>query len=130
MILLDTHVAVWLSLEPERLSGPARKAMEKARREGAGIAICGETLYEIARGIVRGRIQTTYSVEVFLQKMEEQFVIKQLTTQVAIAAAKMSANYPGDPMDRVIGATALVEDIPLVTADQRIREAKIVRTIW
>jgi len=33
-------------------------------------------------------------------------------------------------VDRIIGATALIEDIPLVTADAQIRKSRAVRTIW
>ena len=38
--------------------------------------------------------------------------------------------YPKDPADRIIGATALVEGISLVTADEDIRKSKALRTIW
>jgi PIN domain nuclease of toxin-antitoxin system len=37
---------------------------------------------------------------------------------------------PGDPFDRVITATALVEKLPLVTSDTRIRDSRVARTIW
>jgi PIN domain nuclease of toxin-antitoxin system len=38
--------------------------------------------------------------------------------------------YPKDPADRIIGATALVEGLSLVTADREIRRSKLVPTIW
>ena len=45
-------------------------------------------------------------------------------------AIGFSARYPDDPADRVIGATALVEGIPLVTADDAVLRSKEVPTIW
>jgi len=36
----------------------------------------------------------------------------------------------GDPMDRIITATAMVEGVPLVTADRNIRRSRLVKTIW
>jgi PIN domain nuclease of toxin-antitoxin system len=39
-------------------------------------------------------------------------------------------SYPNDPADRVIGATALIEDLPLITADKEIRRSRAVPTIW
>ena len=47
-----------------------------------------------------------------------------------MAAAQLADAFPGDPMDRIIAATALTEGIPLVTADERIRRSGVVRTIW
>ncbi len=38
--------------------------------------------------------------------------------------------FPSDPADRLITATALVLGCPLVTADERIRAANVVETIW
>jgi PIN domain nuclease of toxin-antitoxin system len=38
--------------------------------------------------------------------------------------------FPRDPSDRLIAATAMVEGVPLVTADTRIRQSKLVETVW
>lgn len=46
------------------------------------------------------------------------------------AAAHLPPGFPGDPFDRVIAATAIVERVPVVTSDTRIRKSKVVRTIW
>ena len=40
------------------------------------------------------------------------------------------AAYPKDPADRIIAGTALVEGLALLTADQAIRGARALRTIW
>jgi len=45
-------------------------------------------------------------------------------------AFDLPASYPNDPVDRSIGATALVEEIPLLTADAQIRKSRAVPTIW
>jgi PIN domain nuclease of toxin-antitoxin system len=130
VILLDTHVVLWLLGEYERLSHPAKDAILQSRSEGSGLAISGQTLYEIARGMVRGRIKTSMPVETFLAKIESQFLILPVTRQNALLAAELPASFPGDPFDRIIAATALAENIPLVTADQGIRLSRAVKTIW
>jgi PIN domain nuclease of toxin-antitoxin system len=43
---------------------------------------------------------------------------------------QMPAAYPSDPRDRIIGATALIEGLPLVTADEQIQRSRAVKTIW
>ena len=45
-------------------------------------------------------------------------------------AVMLPAKYPRDPADRVIGATALVEGVPLITADREIRNSRALQTIW
>ena len=48
----------------------------------------------------------------------------------AQAAAFPAATFPKDPADRMIGATALLSGIALVTRDSAIRASRLVRTIW
>jgi PIN domain nuclease of toxin-antitoxin system len=43
---------------------------------------------------------------------------------------RLPAGFSKDPADRLIAATAIVEGVPLVTADERIRQAKVVQAIW
>lgn len=57
-------------------------------------------------------------------------VLEPMTPQIVALAARLPASFPNDPADRVITATAILEGIPLVTADQRIRDAGIVEIIW
>ena len=42
----------------------------------------------------------------------------------------MPDTYPSDPSDRLMGATALAEGMPLATKDWNIRSSKQVKTIW
>jgi PIN domain nuclease of toxin-antitoxin system len=130
MILLDTHVVLWLAFEPDRLSKNAVNAIQEARRNGDGLAISGVTLYELASLSARGRIQLEISTEKLVQEVEAQFVVKPITSRVCVEAQRLQATYPKDPMDRVIGGTAIAEDMPLITADGVIRKSKAVRTIW
>jgi PIN domain nuclease of toxin-antitoxin system len=130
LILLDTHVVVWLALAPERISKIARAAVDEARRNGDGLAICGITLLEIATANLNGRISFSMSLESFLKDVEERFVVLPISGRACARTLTLPAGYPKDPADRVIGATALVEGLGLVTADREIRRAKVVRTIW
>ena len=68
--------------------------------------------------------------ELLLRENKDRFVILPITANIALQAFELPPGYPKDPADRIIGATALVEDIPLVTADREIRRSKAVPTIW
>jgi PIN domain nuclease of toxin-antitoxin system len=130
MILLDTHVVVWLALEPARISKRARAAIAETRRRGEGLAISDITLLEIAAIENKGRIKLSASLEAFLTEIEARFVVLPITGSICVGALGFPAAYPKDAADRVIGATALVEGLPLITADDGIRRSKALNTIW
>ena len=130
MILLDTHVVVWAVLDPHKLSHQATAAIEKSIKAGNGPAISVVSLFEIAHLVARGRIETISSLETFLEEIESHFVVLPLSSQVAARAVRLPASFPRDPMDRIIGTTAIVEGLPLVTADAQIQQSKTVGTIW
>ena len=130
MLLLDTHVVIWLALEPARLSKRARSAIEQTRRGAEGLAVSDITLLEIATIENKGRIKLSASLGAFLAEIEARFIVMPMTGRICAGALALPAAYPKDPADRVIGATALVEGLALVTADDGIRRSKALNTIW
>ena len=130
ILLLDTHVVAWLAEDEGKFSKKAVQAIERAKRSGGGLAISSVTLFELAQQVVRKRIQMDVSLDLFLRDVETRFSVLQLSAAIAERAVRLPESFPNDPMDRIIAATALVEGIPLVTADERIRESGVVETIW
>ena len=130
MILLDTHVVVWLAFDHSRLSKKARTAIDHARAHGDGLAISDITLLELATLASKGRIHLDISLESFLREVETRFVVLPITGRACVLIAGLPAAYPQDPADRMIGATALAEGLPLLTADREIRRSKALDTIW
>lgn len=53
-----------------------------------------------------------------------------MTTEIVTLAVRLPAVYPKDPADRLIASTAMVDGVPLVTADERIRSTRLIQTIW
>ena len=130
VILVDTHVVVWLALQPERISKNARTAIEDARRSGQGVAISDIALLEISILERKARIRLNSSLETFLSEIEARFIVLPITGRICVRAVSLPASYPNDPGDRIIGATALVEGVPLITADEGMRRSQVLRTIW
>jgi len=130
LILVDTHIVLWLALEPEKISKKVQAVIEETRGNGAGLAISAMTLVEISTLFGKRRFQLAMTLESFLRDVEERFVVLPINARVCARMLSLPAAYPKDPADRVIGATALVEGMGLVTADREIRRAKVVRTIW
>ena len=130
MILLDTHVVLWLTTDPIKLSGKAKSAIEDARKNGDGLAISDITLLELATLASKGRIQLGITLESFLGQVESRFVVLPINGRACARAMGLPAAYPKDPADRIIGATALVEGLSLITADREIHRCRVVHAIW
>jgi PIN domain nuclease of toxin-antitoxin system len=130
VILVDTHVVVWLALDQTQLSKNARAAIDDARRNGDGLAISDITLLELATLSSKGRIRLDISLESFLREVEARFIVLPISSRACVRALGLPATYPKDPADRIIGATALVEGLSLLTADRTIRRSRALHTIW
>jgi PIN domain nuclease of toxin-antitoxin system len=130
LILLDTHVVIWLGLEPARVSRHARTAILKSRQEGTGLAVSGITLLEITLLSGKKRINFIPSLEAFLTDVETRFIVLPISARICVRSSSLPLSYPSDPADRIIGATALSEGLSLITADRAIRNSRALPTIW
>jgi PIN domain nuclease of toxin-antitoxin system len=104
MLLLDTPVLVWAADGSDRLSRTAASEIRRARRDG-GLAISAISLWELAFLLTRGRIQMYGTVESSLRLLVEGVTVIPITPEIALLAAQFPDDYPGDPGDRLIGAT-------------------------
>ena len=130
MILLDTHVAVWLLLEPRSLSRPATSAIRRSR-QGGGLAVSSISLWEMAWLFHRGRLQAPGTVEAAIRSVVDVgFNVRPITAEIAALSAQFPKDYPNAPADRLIGATARAEGLTLVTRDRRIQQCPLLKTIW
>jgi PIN domain nuclease of toxin-antitoxin system len=129
VILLDTHVLIWSVAEPKKLSRPATEAIRRAQA-GDGLAISAITLWELASLMARGRLQASGTVDASVRLFIEGVIVRPITPEIAALATQFSEDYPRDPADRLIGATARAEGISLVTRDEGIRRSSLLRTIW
>jgi PIN domain nuclease of toxin-antitoxin system len=129
VILLDTHALVWAVAAPNRLSRTAALAIRQARAQD-GVAISAITLWELANFVARGRIQAYGTQEASVRLLSEGVTIRHVTAEIAALATQFPDDYPRDPADRLIGATARAEGLVLVTHDEKIRSSPLLKTVW
>ncbi len=127
MILLDTHAWLWWVGEPSKLGRGARSALATATRVGVPAICC----FEVAAAVRRGRIVLDRDVGAWLDAALSlpKTELLPLTPRVAVRAATLE-DFHGDPADRLIVATAMVESCAVVTRDRRMRRYKGVSSVW
>jgi PIN domain nuclease of toxin-antitoxin system len=128
--LLDTHAAIWLEIEPGRLSVSVRNALGGAAP--ADLYISDITLSETARLLRQGRLTTTADPADWLERFALGFTILPVSAPIAWAAAAFEWDHR-DPCDRHILASAAVLGLPLVTLDPKISSfapSVGVRIVW
>lgn len=131
MILLDTHVWVWMAMDPKRLSRAALSAIRRASETG-GISVASISLWELAMLFEQGRIRAPGTIESSVRSVVDgtAIIVHEIDAEIAALATAFPEDFPADPADRLIGATARSLGLQLVTRDQRMLDSRLLRTIW
>ena len=127
-LLLDTHAFLWFVLDDLRLSPRARRGVEDA---GTDVLISPASYWEIAIKISLVKYSLAVPYAEFWRHGITSNAFGVLPIDIRHTAALLDMPYQGhtDPFDRLLAAQALVEDIPLVSADGRLERYGIQR-IW
>ncbi len=117
-VVLDTHALVWLLEGDERLSLPARQAVEAA----STVWVAAITPWEIGMLVAKGRLCLARDV---LEWLDQAFALPRLqqaplSPAIAVASTRLPGELHGDPADRLIAATARHLGATLITADERL----------
>ena len=80
--------------------------------------------------IKKRRISVALPLRVYLRNIEAAFVVLPIDGRVAERSLEFTSTYPRDPADRIIGATALVHNLHLVTRDTQITASGEVPCLW
>ena len=129
MIVLDTHALLWWALDPDRLSPAAAASVrEMERRGGFASAI---SIWELGIKIQRGKLDLGISIEEFARRIDKSATVQLLAVDTATWLRSLELPWDHrDPADRVIVATALLQGVPLITADAEIHRFDGIKCIW
>lgn len=129
MILLDTCAIIWDALDAGKLSPDARNTIELNERS---LIICDISIWEIAMLIKRKRLVLDDTAAGFINLLlqSRNYFIQEITPEIAELAVNFGSEINNDPADRLIAATSILGNAPIVTADENLRGATMVETIW
>jgi PIN domain nuclease of toxin-antitoxin system len=123
-LLLDTHIWLWLVGDPRRLGRSAHQAVKDANNE---LWLSPISTWEALTLHHKGRIEIQGELTAWVTHATAGIKEAVLTHEIMIAARQLSLHR--DPSDRMLAATALVLDLTLVTADERLLGLGTVRTL-
>jgi PIN domain nuclease of toxin-antitoxin system len=119
ILLLDTHLLLWASGQPEKLSAEARALLEDPRHE---LAFSAASLWEIS--IKRGLGRADFRVDPRLLRrglLDNGYRELAVTSEHAVALELLPPLHK-DPFDRMLLAQALAEGITLLTSDEQLAQ--------
>ena len=126
-VLLDTHVLLWYYLDDPRLSAPARAIIQDP---ATTIFISAASHWEIAIKLSIGKYTLHVPFGTFIQEAVFDNGFRFLPVEPQHSAALIGLPFHHrDPFDRFIVTQAMVEDMPIVSADT-ILDSYPIRRLW
>jgi PIN domain nuclease of toxin-antitoxin system len=128
-LLLDTHIWIWSLEQPERLSKKVSSALTSVESE---LWLSPISVWELLLLVERQRIQLVRhaTARAWIDEAQAKVPLKEasLTREVAFMSRQVRVEHD-DPADRFLAATAVVFDLTLVTADDRLIRGRGFRTL-
>jgi PIN domain nuclease of toxin-antitoxin system len=114
--LLDTHVWLWMTLDPHRLSGATREWLEAPEHE---LVLSAGSVWEMALKEAKGKLRLPQPVEHFIPTRCASLGIRFLpiSHRHALRSAALPRRHR-DPFDRLLVAQAQMEELPVISADR------------
>ncbi|MFN0250726.1 MAG: type II toxin-antitoxin system VapC family toxin [Kofleriaceae bacterium] len=126
-LLLDTHVWLWILLDPKRLSNRTDRELRSTKNQ---LWLSPVSVWEASLLIEAKRLRVKEPAQVWLDRVlaEGSLTEAPVTHQVALESRTIGLAH-ADPADRFIAATAAVYELVLVTADDRLLEGRGFKTL-
>lgn len=133
MIVLDTHTLLWWLNGDSELSQNARTVIEAELSATEGVVLVSAiSAWKIAMLVKAERLVLTMEVNDWLETASniEGVRFVPVSNEIAVESTRLPGDFHKDPADRMIVALARHLNVPLITADTKIRAYKHVQSVW
>ena len=127
----DTRAVIWYIFADPRLSATARTTIEQIAIEGNQIGFSSITLAEIVYLSERGRINADTLARLLAAVDSEDALLVEIPfdRNIALTLRQVDRSQIPDLPDRIIAASALYLNVPVISRDRRIQLSSV-NTIW
>ena len=126
-VLLDTFPFVWLTSEPVRLSQTASDTLSDDSNQ---FFLSDASALELSLMYGDGSLEMPQTPRVWLEQQRKLWQVQMIPLRrVVCYRVSELPHHHDDPIDRLLVATALVEDLSILTSDEDIRKYPVT-TIW
>ncbi|MTF39008.1 type II toxin-antitoxin system VapC family toxin [Cyanobacterium aponinum] len=131
-VVIDTHVLIWYIFEPNRLSETALTTIEKVNITNSQIYIPSISLIEITYLVEKGRIpqEVLTRVNQAIDSPNVNLFLVPLDRRITLSFEEIDKSIVPEMPDRIIAATALSLELPLITRDLKIQNLSNIQIIW
>lgn len=122
LLLLDTHVWIWLMIGADELKSSKCLPVIKQSARQSKIRISAISVWEIGMLEARRKIRFTVSCTDWVNEALSApgVSLEPLAPEIAIESSRLPGDFHGDPADRIIVATARKLGATLVSGDKEI----------
>lgn len=124
--LLDTQILIWLFIDPQKIP---TKVMQILKNMDNDIFVSNASIWEIAIKTSIRKLILPFELKNIVKEISEMsIIILDITSEHLIKVADLPFHHK-DPFDRLIISQALLENIPLISADINFKQYDV-NLIW
>ena len=129
--LLDTHVWIWWSMNPTKLSKTVFTALSESDKYEE-LLLSAISPWEFSKLLEKKRIGISCNPEEWIERALDvpKLRLVPLTPKIAYRSTSLPKPFNGDPADQIIVATAREENATILSKDRVIQKYKHARSLW
>jgi PIN domain nuclease of toxin-antitoxin system len=126
--ILDTHVLLWWYMDSPKLPSKYRDFLLGVEKKNEELGVSVISLWEIATLVALKKLEVSVALDSWFAELESDEIVRilPLNGKIILESKLLGPEFPKDPADQLIAATARHYSLPLLTLDERIKKSRVV----